>query len=91
LSTLATAKVTDGYGPVELTQVELGDPEAGEVLVELKASGVCHTDFDVITTALICVFDTKQLLAHRDNAQRSESKEKSLLPGSHLLGVEAAE
>jgi Alcohol dehydrogenase GroES-like domain len=27
-------------------EVELGDPERGEVLVEIKASGVCHTDFD---------------------------------------------
>jgi Zn-dependent alcohol dehydrogenase len=49
LSTLATANVTDGYGRFELTQVELGDPEAGEVLVELKASGVCHTDFDSLS------------------------------------------
>jgi S-(hydroxymethyl)glutathione dehydrogenase/alcohol dehydrogenase len=49
LSTLATANVTDGYGRFELTQVELGDPEAGEVLVELKASGVCHTDLDSLS------------------------------------------
>jgi S-(hydroxymethyl)glutathione dehydrogenase/alcohol dehydrogenase len=30
--------------PLEITTVELDGPKAGEVLVEIKASGVCHTD-----------------------------------------------
>jgi S-(hydroxymethyl)glutathione dehydrogenase / alcohol dehydrogenase len=30
--------------PLELVNVELGGPKAGEVLVEIPASGVCHTD-----------------------------------------------
>lgn len=30
--------------PLEVVDVELEGPRAGEVLVELKASGVCHTD-----------------------------------------------
>ena len=30
--------------PLEVTTVELGGPKAGEVLVEIRASGVCHTD-----------------------------------------------
>src|SRR3954464_4519736 len=30
--------------PLEVTTVDLAGPKAGEVLVELKASGVCHTD-----------------------------------------------
>jgi len=46
MSTSATAIITDGHGHFELMEVELGDPHPGEVLVELKASGVCHTDFD---------------------------------------------
>lgn len=29
-----------------MDELQLGDPEAGEVLVQIKASGVCHTDFD---------------------------------------------
>jgi S-(hydroxymethyl)glutathione dehydrogenase / alcohol dehydrogenase len=30
--------------PLEIEMVELAGPNAGEVLVEVKASGVCHTD-----------------------------------------------
>jgi S-(hydroxymethyl)glutathione dehydrogenase/alcohol dehydrogenase len=30
--------------PLEVTTVQLDGPKAGEVLVELKATGVCHTD-----------------------------------------------
>lgn len=30
--------------PLEVTTVQLGGPRAGEVLVEIKATGICHTD-----------------------------------------------
>ena len=30
--------------PLEIAEVELQGPQAGEVLVEIKATGVCHTD-----------------------------------------------
>jgi len=30
--------------PLEVTTVQLDGPRAGEVLVEIKATGVCHTD-----------------------------------------------
>ena len=30
--------------PLEVMEVELGAPEADEVLVEIKATGICHTD-----------------------------------------------
>jgi S-(hydroxymethyl)glutathione dehydrogenase/alcohol dehydrogenase len=30
--------------PLEIEQVDLDGPKAGEVLVEIKATGVCHTD-----------------------------------------------
>jgi S-(hydroxymethyl)glutathione dehydrogenase/alcohol dehydrogenase len=46
MSTFAKAIVTDGAGHFELDEVELGDPQQGEVLIEIKASGVCHTDYD---------------------------------------------
>ena len=29
---------------LEVTDVELDGPKAGEVLVEIKATGICHTD-----------------------------------------------
>ena len=30
--------------PLEIVEVDLEGPRAGEVLVEMKATGVCHTD-----------------------------------------------
>ena len=30
--------------PLEIAEVEVGGPAAGEVMVEIKATGVCHTD-----------------------------------------------
>jgi S-(hydroxymethyl)glutathione dehydrogenase / alcohol dehydrogenase len=30
--------------PLEVTTVQLDGPRAGEILVEIKATGVCHTD-----------------------------------------------
>src|ERR1700753_1733538 len=30
--------------PLEIVEVDLDGPRAGEVLVEIKATGICHTD-----------------------------------------------
>jgi len=30
--------------PLEIIEVDLEGPKAGEVLVEMKATGICHTD-----------------------------------------------
>lgn len=30
--------------PLEVTEVNLEGPKAGEVMVEIKATGICHTD-----------------------------------------------
>jgi S-(hydroxymethyl)glutathione dehydrogenase/alcohol dehydrogenase len=39
------AAVAFGAGqPLSIETVELEGPKAGEVLVEIKATGVCHTD-----------------------------------------------
>ncbi len=43
---LIQAVVTEGKGSFVLDGVTLQPPQVGEVLVEIKASGVCHTDFD---------------------------------------------
>ena len=39
------AAVAFGAGqPLEVVEVDLAGPKAGEVLVEIKATGICHTD-----------------------------------------------
>src|SRR5919109_2258409 len=38
------AVATAAGKPLEITTVQLEGPKEGEVMVELKATGVCHTD-----------------------------------------------
>ena len=40
----ARAAVQDGNKNFSIEEIEVGDPGPGEVLVQIKASGVCHTD-----------------------------------------------
>src|SRR3954452_25025366 len=40
----ARAAVQDGKGNFSIEEIDVADPGAGEVLVQIKASGVCHTD-----------------------------------------------
>ena len=58
MSTLAKAIVTNGRGEFRLDEVEVADPQRGEVLVEIRASGVCHTDFDSIS------WNRRQIMGH---------------------------
>ncbi len=44
----ATAAITKGNGSFIIDTVDLADPAPGEVLVEIKASGVCHTDHKML-------------------------------------------
>mgnify|MGYP000700243627 FL=1 len=37
--------------PLSITEVEIGGPRAGEVLVEVKATGLCHTDLYTLSGA----------------------------------------
>ncbi len=53
--TTANAIITDGKGAFFLDQLTLDDPQHCEVLVEIKASGVCHTDFDSMSWGRTCV------------------------------------
>src|SRR5262249_23053508 len=38
------AVALDKAKPLTITEVDLDGPKAGEVLVEVKATGICHTD-----------------------------------------------
>ena len=41
--------------PLEIATVQLGGPKAGEVLVEVKATGICHTDEFTLSGASISI------------------------------------
>ena len=40
------AVVSDGEGNFSIQNIEVGNPKGDEILVQIKASGVCHTDWD---------------------------------------------
>ncbi|MCP3920620.1 MAG: alcohol dehydrogenase catalytic domain-containing protein [bacterium] len=42
----ARAAIADASGGFVFEEVDVDPPRAGEVLVEMRASGVCHTDWD---------------------------------------------
>jgi Zn-dependent alcohol dehydrogenase len=43
------AIIGDGNGGFEVAETEVGQPRADEVLVRVRAAGVCHTDFDSLS------------------------------------------
>ena len=54
MTTSGRAVVSEG-GRLSVTDVEVRDPRPGEVLVEMRASGVCHTDHDLMQVPLALV------------------------------------
>lgn len=46
MPTLCKAAITRGDGSFFIDEIEIGEPARDEVLVKIKASGICHTDFD---------------------------------------------
>ena len=39
--------------PLDIETIDIEGPKAGEVLVEIKATGICHTDAYTLMPALI--------------------------------------
>lgn len=81
MATLTKAMVTDGCGNFELREVLLGAPQGHEVLVEIKASGVCPTDFDSLS------WHRRMILGHEGAGVVRECGEdvKDLQPGDRVL------
>ena len=40
----ARAAIADGEGRFTIEDIAVAAPQAGEVLVEIRAAGICHTD-----------------------------------------------
>jgi S-(hydroxymethyl)glutathione dehydrogenase/alcohol dehydrogenase len=40
------AAIADGKGSFSIQEISVAEPQGDEVLVEIKAAGVCHTDWD---------------------------------------------
>lgn len=59
------AVIYDEPGKISTKVVELDTPEpaAGEVLVNLTHSGVCHSDLGVMMNSWVCILDIRGLPA----------------------------
>jgi NDMA-dependent alcohol dehydrogenase len=80
------ASVLMGVGqPMELRDVELESPRAGEVKVELAASGVCHSDLSVQNGTIL--LPTPSVLGHEGAGVITEVGEgvTNLAPGDHVV------
>src|SRR5690554_364451 len=78
--------------PLEICEVDLEGPKAGEVLVELKATGVCHTDaFTLSGDDPEGAFPA--ILGHEGAGVVVEvgPDVKSLKPGDHVIPLYTAE
>ncbi|HSR55820.1 MAG TPA: S-(hydroxymethyl)glutathione dehydrogenase/class III alcohol dehydrogenase [Alphaproteobacteria bacterium] len=85
MKTRAAVAVKAG-SPLEITEVDLEGPKAGEVLVEIKATGICHTDEFTLSGA-----DPEGLfpaiLGHEGAGVVVETGEgvTSVSPGDHVI------
>ncbi len=46
---IQAAILTEAHQPFVIDEVELDEPRAGEVLVKIAASGVCHSDYHLVS------------------------------------------
>ena len=49
MSILAKSAIATGDGQFVIDQVQLSDPASDEVIVKIKAAGLCHTDYDSLS------------------------------------------
>src|SRR5450756_1169024 len=78
--------------PLEIIELDLDGPKAGEVLVEIKATGICHTDAYTLDG-----FDSEgifpSILGHEGAGIVMEVGEgvTSVKPGDHVIPLYTAE
>jgi S-(hydroxymethyl)glutathione dehydrogenase / alcohol dehydrogenase len=72
-------------GPVEIHEIDVAPPQKGEVLVEIAACGVCHSDLHVVEGAL--PEPLPLVLGHEASARVQEVGPgvESLRPGDHVV------
>lgn len=79
------AAITTGYGDFGIANFDLQRPQRGEVLIEIKASGVCHTDYDSLNwkRQLILGHEGSGIIAEIGPGVSNSSLE--LQEGDHVL------
>lgn len=77
--------------PLTIEEVELLPPGPGEVLVQMKAAGICHSDLHIIEGHIPTGFPA--ILGHEAGAVVLECGPgvQSLVPGDHVIPLFSAE
>src|ERR1700739_2962339 len=78
--------------PLEIDEIEVAGPRQGEVLIEIKASGLCHTDYSQIDGSMP-LFTYPIGLGHEGSGVVVEVGPgvTSVAPGDHVLPVSMPE
>src|ERR671919_220454 len=83
------AAVLEEFGaPLEVQQVDLEEPRAGEVLLRLEACGVCHTDLYTASGADPSGY-SPTVLGHEGAGvvERVGEGVESLVAGDHVVAL----
>jgi len=75
------AAITNGLGSFKIEDIEVHDPQPDEVLVKMKAAGLCHTDHDSLSWG-------KQLIIGHEGAGvivKTGSDVQGLAPGDRVI------
>ncbi|WP_158839556.1 NAD(P)-dependent alcohol dehydrogenase [Saccharothrix deserti] len=85
MTTTTAAIVESGGAPFTLTQIELDEPRAGEVVVRMVAAGLCHTDLGVASGGL--PFPLPGVLGHEGAGvvEHVGPGVTSVAPGDHVV------
>ncbi|ONI84832.1 alcohol dehydrogenase [Saccharothrix sp. ALI-22-I] len=85
MTTTTAAIVESGGAPFTLTQIELDEPRAGEVVVRMVAAGLCHTDLGVASGGL--PFPLPGVLGHEGAGvvEHVGPGVTEVVPGDHVI------
>lgn len=78
---LCKAAITDGAGNFRIGEIEVGEPLDDEVLVQIKAAGLCHTDYDSLR------WDKKLIIGHEGSGVvvKAGKDVKDFVPGDKVI------
>ena len=87
MTTMRAAVLREFGAPLEIADVEVADPRAGEVLVEVAASGVCGSDIKALDGKSPVVRQPPYILGHESAGVVAATGPgvTSVKPGDHVI------
>lgn len=87
MTTMRAAVLREFGAPMEITEVEVADPQAGEVLIEVAASGVCGSDVKALDGKSPVVRELPYIVGHESAGVVAATGPgvTSVKPGDHVV------